>query len=309
MVTGSEVEKQIQDGLNSDKYEIDLKGVISAFTDDEKKQIERSGCHFSDLVERRCGAAFACISKDTISKPDDGQDDSDKRASMHSKPSGFPETKKESKKESKEGSKEESNGEVDGKWIFQRCHLIGHQLYKKRTDKGSENANLKRIFTGTRFMNNVMLYYEQRIYDYVKDEKGHVLYRVTPRFTGNNILVDGVQMEALFIDESGNEDMQESFYVFVYNKQPYIDYETGKPSSNKMSEMECDYVIDEKKKKFHIDGCASVRDSDNKKKITSRRRAKRDCFDNKYNSCGVCDWERGYKRSKGSSIQKASALK
>lgn len=303
MVTGSEVEKQIQDGLKSDKYEIDLKGIIPTFTDDEKKQIERSGCHFSDLVERRCGAAFACISKDTISKPDDGQDDSDKRASMHSKPSGFPETKKE--------SKEESNGEVDGRWIFQRCHLIGHQLYKKRTDKGSENANLKRIFTGTRFMNNVMLYYEQRIYDYVKDEKGHVLYRVTPRFTGNNILVDGVQMEALFIDESGNEDMQESFYVFVYNKQPYIDidYETGEPFSNKMSEMECDYVIDEKKKKFHIDGCASVRDSDNKKKITSRRRATRDELKREgYKPCGVCDWERGDKGSKGSSTQKASAL-
>ena len=105
--------------------------------------------------------AFARISKNTLSSK------SDKRPKMHCKPSGFP------------ASKEENT--VNGKLIFQRCHLIGFRLFKIRGDK-DENANLKKVFTGTRFMNNVMFYYEQRIYKYVYHTKKSVLYRVTPKF-------------------------------------------------------------------------------------------------------------------------------
>ena len=103
--------------------------------------------------------AFARISKNTLSSK------SDKRPKMHCKPSGFP------------ASKEENT--VNGKLIFQRCHLIGFRLFKIRGDK-DENANLKKVFTGTRFMNNLMLYYENKIHETEKT----VLYRLNSSKSG-----------------------------------------------------------------------------------------------------------------------------
>lgn len=264
----------VKEHINPFKFVIVLNDNKPAFTDEEKRQIEREGYHFSDIDERRCGMAFACISKTTLTNPRDSRD---KRPKIHSKPSGFPESKEENT--------------INEKLIFQRCHLIGYQLYKLRNDKGCENANLKGIFTGTRFMNNVMFYYEQIIYKYVDKSEKHVLYRVTPYFKGNNKLVYGVQMEAMFINESGNEDIKSSFNVFVYNKQPYIgfNYETGKDLSDKMFDMEYNYVIDKEKRKFHIDGCASIWNfADDRKEIIQGKRAE---LIQKYHPCGICDLE------------------
>lgn len=56
--------------------------------------------------------------------------------------------------------------------------------------------------------------------------KIHVLYRVTPVFKGNNLLCDGVHMEAYSIEDNGKSV---SFNVFAYNVQPgvAIDYASG----------------------------------------------------------------------------------
>ena len=109
---------------------------------------------------------------------------------------------------------------VDGKYLYNRCHLIGYQLT-------AENANEKNLITCTRYMNTVgMLKFENEVAEYVKETANHVLYRVTPLYEGNNLLASGVQMEAYSIEDNG-EGVK--FNVFVYNVQDgiEIDYKTG----------------------------------------------------------------------------------
>lgn len=112
---------------------------------------------------------------------------------------------------------------VDGKYLYNRCHLIGYQL-------SGENANEKNLITGTRYMNvEGMLPFENMVADYVKETDNHVMYRVVPVFEGNNLLASGVQMEAMSV-EDGGEGI--SYNVYVYNVQPGIDidYATGESS-------------------------------------------------------------------------------
>ncbi len=112
---------------------------------------------------------------------------------------------------------------VDGKYLYNRCHLIGYQLT-------AENANEKNLITGTRYMNvDGMLPFENMAADYVKETGNHVLYRVTPIFEGDDLLAKGVQMEAYSVEDQGDGVC---FNVFVYNVQPgiQIDYATGESS-------------------------------------------------------------------------------
>lgn len=109
---------------------------------------------------------------------------------------------------------------VDGKYLYNRCHLIGYQLT-------AENANERNLITGTRYMNvEGMLPFENMVADYIKETDNHVMYRVTPMFVENNLVASGVQMEAYSVEDKGEGI---SFNVFVYNVQPgvIIDYETG----------------------------------------------------------------------------------
>ena len=115
---------------------------------------------------------------------------------------------------------------VDGKYLYNRCHLIGHQL-------SGENANPENLITCTRQMNvEGMLPFENEIADYVKETHNHVLYRVTPIFEGDNLLATGVQMEALSVEDNGKGI---KFNVFVYNVQDgiTIDYNDGSSSLTK----------------------------------------------------------------------------
>ena len=109
---------------------------------------------------------------------------------------------------------------VDGKYLYNRCHLIGFQL-------AGENANEKNLITGTRYMNvEGMLPFENMVDDYVEETGNHVLYRVTPIYNGTDLVASGVQMEALSVEDEG-EGL--CFNVYVYNVQPgvEIDYATG----------------------------------------------------------------------------------
>jgi len=109
---------------------------------------------------------------------------------------------------------------VDGKYLYNRCHLIGYQL-------AGENANRKNLITGTRYLNTTgMLPFENMVDDYVEETENHVLYRVTPVFDGDNLVASGVQMEAFSVEDEGEGVC---FNVFVYNVQPgvVIDYATG----------------------------------------------------------------------------------
>ena len=109
---------------------------------------------------------------------------------------------------------------VSGKYLYNRCHLIGYQLT-------GENANEKNLITCTRYMNaTTMLEFETEVANYIEETKNHVLYRVTPYFEGDNLVATGVQMEAYSVEDDG----QLQFNVFVYNVQPgvVIDYLSGK---------------------------------------------------------------------------------
>lgn len=109
---------------------------------------------------------------------------------------------------------------VDGGYIYNRCHLIGYQLT-------GENANARNLITGTRYLNvNGMLPFENMVDDYIEDTGNHVMYRVTPVFTENNLVADGVLMEAYSVEDKG---LGISFCVYCYNVQPYIfiDYKSG----------------------------------------------------------------------------------
>lgn len=109
---------------------------------------------------------------------------------------------------------------VDGKYLYNRCHLIGYQLT-------AENANKENLITGTRYMNvEGMLPFENQVAEYVKETKNHVLYRVTPIFEGENLVASGVNIEAKSVEDNGEGIY---FNVYVYNVQPgiEIDYQTG----------------------------------------------------------------------------------
>lgn len=111
---------------------------------------------------------------------------------------------------------------IDGNYLFNRCHLIGYQLT-------GENANKNNLITGTRYLNTeVMLPFENKVADYVKNTGHHVLYKVIPVFEGNDLVAKGVWMQALSV-----EDDDLAFNVFCYNIQPgiEIDYSTGESRS------------------------------------------------------------------------------
>ena len=105
-------------------------------------------------------------------------------------------------------------------YLYNRCHLIGYQLT-------AENANKRNLVTGTRYMNvEGMLPYENKVANYVESTKNHVMYRVIPKFEGNNLLCSGIQIEAYSVEDNGKGI---SFNVFCFNVQPgiIIDYSDG----------------------------------------------------------------------------------
>lgn len=114
---------------------------------------------------------------------------------------------------------------VDGKYLYNRCHLIGFQLT-------GENANKRNHITGTRYLNvEGMLPFENMVADYVKETGNHVMYRVTPIFVGDELLARGVHIEAESVEDGGDGIM---FNVFCYNVQPgvVLDYATGEGTAD-----------------------------------------------------------------------------
>lgn len=145
---------------------------------------------------------------------------------------------------------------VDGKYLYNRCHLIGWQL-------SGENANERNLITGTRYMNTEgMLPFENMVADYIKETDGHVLYRITPIFVEDELVARGVQMEAYSIEDAGASIC---FNVFVYNVQPgiEIDYSDGSSRlSETVDESQEDGVIrgNSRSKIYHCPGQAAYED-------------------------------------------------
>lgn len=145
----------------------------------------------------RCGEAFVNICQDTMPTEPRGSISSIKPSGWHTYKYDF----------------------VDGKYLYNRCHLIGYQL-------AGDNYKTN-LITGTRQFNvDGMLPFENMVADYVKETDNHVVYRVTPMYDGDNLVADGVLMEAESVEDGGDGVM---FCIFAYNVQDgvSIDYATG----------------------------------------------------------------------------------
>ena len=229
----------------------------------------------------RCTAAEACIGRDimpTLTRGPIGQ----------IKPTGWHTAKYDF---------------VDGKYLYNRCHLIGFQLT-------GENANERNLITGTRYLNTKgMLPFENMVADYIKDTGHHVMYRCTPVFAGNELVARGVHLEAYSVEDKGDGIC---FNVFIFNVQPgvKIDYLTGessledestttptpkpsvtpkptpKPSPSSTAQAQS-YVLNTKTKVFHYASCrhvSSIKDA-NRKNFTGSRGA---LIKDGFKPCGSC---------------------
>lgn len=264
---------------------------VPYFADEELSKTD-SFESYSDLDELgRCGVAYANVGQDLMP--------TEKRGAIGSvKPTGWHTVKYDC---------------VDGKYLYNRCHLIGYQL-------AAENANEKNLVTGTRYLNvDGMLPFENMAADYVKETGNHVLYRVTPEFNGNELVCRGVLMEAESVEDKG-EGVK--FCVYVYNVQPgvTIDYATGDSSlgdstsvitdtpaagdtSNSAATSNNDYtdsdttsssdttetyIINENTRKFHKPSCSSVSkmSETNKKEYTGSRD---ELISEGYEACKNCN--------------------
>lgn len=182
----------------------------------------------------RCGTAIACIGTDLMP--------TEERGSIGQvKPSGWKTVKYDF---------------VDGKYLYNRCHLIGFQLT-------GENANACNLITGTRYLNiQGMLPFENMVADYVKETENHVLYRVTPLFFEEESVARGVQMEGYSVEDEGEGIC---FNVYCYNVQPQvtIDYATGDSHADEAASSADDegetYVLNTSSKRIHRADCASVK--------------------------------------------------
>lgn len=221
------------------------------FSESEKENKEQFE-YYSSLDDLgRCGVAYANICKEVMPTEERG-------TIGQIRPSGWHTVK--------------YNGIVDGNYLYNRCHLIGYQL-------AGENANELNLITGTRYLNIVgMLEFENMVGAYVEETNNHVLYRVTPIFNGNNLVAQGVEIEAWSVEDEGSGIC---FNVFCYNVQPgiEIDYATGdswiagdsyveekqsesssvEESQTNLNEQELrEFILNKNTKKFHLPTCSSV---------------------------------------------------
>lgn len=243
---------------------------------------------YSDLdTLGRCGVTYACIGQDLMPTKERG-------SIGMVKPTGWHTVRYDDL--------------VDGKYLYNRCHLIGYQLT-------GENANTKNLITGTRYLNiEGMLPFENMVADYIQETNNHVLYRVTPIFEGNNLLANGVLMEGYSVEDKG---AGVSYCVFAYNVQPgiEIDYATGEskladgaqheeqktatvtptpsPEPEKQEPVngseasQADYILNTNTKKFHYPTCSSVNDMKEKNKQEFFGTCD-EAISNGYSPCGRC---------------------
>lgn len=242
----------------SDPYMV-IDGNVPAFTEKDKQ----ADCfeYYSDMdAYNRCGYAFACVCANTLPTQERG-------SIGQVKPTGWQTVKYDI---------------VDGKYLYNRCHLIGYQL-------SGENANPYNLITGTRYFNTQgMLPFEDRVAEYVKTTGNRVLYRVTPVFVGNEMVARGVHMEAFSVEDNGQGIC---FSVFVYNRQPgiVIDYTTGESRLAEPVDTngQDTYVLNTNTMKFHLEDCIHVADIKDKNR-QSYTGSRDELIAQGYSPCGGC---------------------
>lgn len=238
-----------------------IDGNVPSFSEEDKQSTEPFETYSPLDSLDRCGVAYANICRKLMPTESRGE-------IGHIHPSGWKSVRYDF---------------VDGKSLYNRCHLIGFQL-------AGENANDRNLVTGTRYMNvQGMLPFENMIADYVKETNNHVLYRVTPIFEGNELVCRGVQMEAWSVEDDGDGV---AFNVFCYNVQPgvEIDYATGDSRAAAEEEPAGEtetFVLNTSSKKFHRPDCAAASSisGENRKEVSTTRE---ELIREGYAPCGSC---------------------
>ena len=238
---------------------------VPFFTEDEK-DTKKSYEYYGELDSLgRCTVTHACIGKDLMP--------TEERGSIGQvKPSGWQTVKYDV---------------VDGKYLYNRCHLIGYQLT-------GENANVKNLITGTRYLNiDGMLKFEDMVADYIKETSNHVMYRSTPIYEGNNLVASGVLMEGWSVEDDGDGIC---FCIYAYNAQPgvSINYKNGNSWLNGETPPEDDttdtevvteiYYLNTETHKFHVVSCRYATG----KNIVEYEGTLEDLLNDGCTPCGIC---------------------
>lgn len=185
---------------------------------------------------------------------------------------------------------------LNGKYIFERCHIIAYNLSARANNK-------KNIFIGTKTLNSsIMKRIENEVSNYVKKENVEVLYRVTVKYKGKNQIPTGVLIEAQ------SKDGNFKLCKFCYNiqKNISIDYSDGtiiadnrnpmsklvyriKNSNNvKQIKKNKDYIINRKNNIFHIDSECKLLKGIESKYINEVTAKEKDLIKAKLKPCKNC---------------------
>lgn len=188
---------------------VEIDGGVPSFSSAEKSKAEAYTSYSSIDGLGRCGVAFAVLGTETMPP-------SDSRQNIGAiKPSGW----------NQEKYPDMINSEPA--YIYNRCHLIAHQL------AGNDGNN--NLITGTRYLNETgMKPFEDMVAQYIKETQNHVLYRATPIFERDNLLASGVQLEAYSLEDKGDGIC---FNVYCYNVQPGIEINYISGKSEKKDEL------------------------------------------------------------------------
>lgn len=212
---------------------IEINNNVPAFSQDDVNRGSFEDYSQLDALGR-CGAAFALIEKDKMPGDTPRGDIDDV------KPTGYSYA---------------TYDFIEGGVLYNRCHLIGYQLT-------GQNDNPLNLITGTRYFNTAgMEYWEDKVASYVRRWGKPVLYRVTPIYSGDNLVASGVQIEAMSAEDNGDAL---SFNVYCYNVQPRIgiDYATGNNwlavDDANPNEQASDFVVNSKTRYFHVPGCSYI---------------------------------------------------
>ena len=139
---------------------------------------------------------------------------------------------------------------VDGKYLYNRCHLIGYQL-------SGENANTKNLITGTRYLNiQGMLPFENMVAG----------YNVQPDISINYATGDS------------------SFAGTQQTEPPKQTEQSNPPAQN----VESAYILNVNTKKFHYPSCSSVKQMSDKNKQTYTG-SRDDLISQGYDPCKKCN--------------------
>lgn len=215
---------------------VEINGNVPDFNDSDL--VTESYEYYSELDSLgRCGIVMACIGIDIMPTEERGEIGQIKPVGWHTIKYDI----------------------VDGKYLYNRCHLIGYQLT-------GENANPNNLITGTRYLNvEGMLPFENMVAEYVSNTENHVIYRVTPIYDDDCLVARGLQMEAKSVEDNGKGI---EFNVYVYNNQPgiSINYYNGesvlgdgvkfkKPITENNNVTQKYFVINTNSKKIHNYDC------------------------------------------------------